>query len=183
MTRTRLLVALAVVATLTSATFAGELDPPAAPAPTMKTLDQIPGSWDRLLPTGGRFGLALGGAAVLDRETGLVWEQSPSSSQFPWKISHFVCNTLRLGGRMGWRLPAIQELASLVDPIQASPALPSGHPFTNVQVDSVYFSATSITDAVAWGVYFANGAAANNADKLVPSFQWCVRGGRGFEVE
>ena len=33
--------------------------------------------WSQILPAATRFQLVMGGAAVLDRETGLVWEQSP----------------------------------------------------------------------------------------------------------
>ena len=47
-------------------------------------------SWDQQLPASTRFVVLsnwidaahpLGGAAVLDRETGLVWEQSPDATQ------------------------------------------------------------------------------------------------------
>ena len=57
---------------------AGSLDPTGSPAPTMKSLDEIPGSWSRMLSsTGGcnseRFDCVLGSdQGVLDRETGLV---------------------------------------------------------------------------------------------------------------
>src|SRR5438128_10641825 len=73
------------------------------------------------------------GAAVLDLETGLVWEQSPSASPADWFGAQARCNSLTAGDRLGWRLPTLQELASLVDPTQSNPALPPGHPFSNVQ--------------------------------------------------
>ena len=52
-------------------------------------------------------------AAVLDRETGLVWEQSPSTRTFPWSRvdsqpnppAAVYCNELNVGNRKGWRLP------------------------------------------------------------------------------
>ena len=87
------------------------------------------------------------GAAVLDKETGRVWEQSPSTDTFCWTASASCpgtglapdalsyCYQLQVGGRKGWRVPTIEELASLVDISQGSPttpALPAGHPF-NVQ--------------------------------------------------
>ena len=40
---------------------------------------------------------------------------------------------MTVGGTKGWRLPSVAELASLVDPANSNPALPTGHPFSNVQ--------------------------------------------------
>ena len=81
--------------------------------------------------------------AVLDRETGLVWEQSPIAQGRLWSASlpsplsvegaQTHCKRRTLGNRKGWRLPTIQELASLVDPTvppDAGATLPAGHPFT-----------------------------------------------------
>ena len=99
-------------------------------------------------------------AAVLDRETGLVWEKVPEPSILNWHQASFRCATRSLGGRWGWRLPTIQEFASLVDPTQSNPMLPSGHPFT-VQTDpsDFYWSATTYTDdsAAALFLSFQNG--------------------------
>ena len=41
--------ALFVVAAMTGIVSGGPLDPPGAPAPTQKTLDEVPGSWSRAL--------------------------------------------------------------------------------------------------------------------------------------
>src|SRR5229473_2755731 len=102
---------------------------------------------------------------VLDRETGLVWERSPSTSTFEWGNAQGHCNTLNVGNRKGWRLPTIQELASLVDGDPAntsSPRLPAGHPFSNVQ-SSFYWSATTSAAFTgnAWYVFFTNGGVGN----------------------
>jgi hypothetical protein len=66
---------------------------------------------------------------------------------------------LTVGNRKGWRLPTIQELASLLDPSVAFtgvPALPIGHPFTLGSV--FYWSATSDSERpdLAWGVIVNN---------------------------
>jgi hypothetical protein len=77
-------------------------------------------------------------------------------------------------------------LASLVDQTQSSPALPSGHPFSNVQ-SILYWSAT--TDASdtskAWGVGFTNGGvgSADKSDVNNMKHVWCVRGGQGVDPQ
>ena len=123
-----------------------------------------------------------GGAAVLDRETGLVWEQSPSTSQFTWENAQIHCMSLNAGNRGGWHLPTVQELRSLVDPSQSNPALPAGHPFTGVQ-SSNYWSATTragFTD-FAWSVNFFTGDVPPGDKSLISLFVWCVRGGQGID--
>lgn len=43
-------IALLALALFTMPAPAGDLNPPGAPAPTMKTLDQIPPTWDQVIP-------------------------------------------------------------------------------------------------------------------------------------
>ena len=118
----------------------------------------------------------------MDRETGLVWETSPSTSGFTWKNAQIQCNQSTVGNRKGWRLPTLQELASLVDPTAtSSPALPAGHPFTNVQSGAPYWSATS-APGFAWSVVFSSGGV-NFGYKFFSHFTWCVRGGHGVNPQ
>jgi hypothetical protein len=128
-----------------------------------------------------------GNAAVLDRETGLVWERSPSMELTTWHVAHVRCNEfVTLGSRLGWRLPTVNELASLVDPGQSDPALPAGHPFTNVQLTDYYWSATgdSRSSNNKWVVgFFTDGDVGNGRDKDVPRLFWCVRGGQGTDPQ
>jgi hypothetical protein len=164
---------------------AGSLEPSGPPASTMQSLDHMQPTWDQILPASERFVLVMGGAAVLDKETGLVWEQSPSTSTFVFAdesaASH--CTTLPTGGRLGWRLPTIQELASLVDPTQSSPSLPSGHPFSNVQSSS-YWSASAIAFNTVFALYvnFSDGIPFGGF-KTGSYYVWCVRGGQGVDVQ
>ena len=144
-------------------------------------------SWDQTLPASTRFIVLtnMNSEAVLDRETGLVWEQSPSTSAIEWDFTLQHCVRLLKGGRKGWRLPTIQELESLVDPAVASPGptLPFGHPFGNVQ-SSYYYSASSFVNGpdFAWGVSFSNGAV-NGISVIGANFGWCVRGGQGVDPQ
>jgi len=162
---------------------AGSLEPSGAPASTMKTLDEIPPTWSQILPASERFELVLGGDGVLDKETGLVWEQSPSTSTYTWVNAQDNCAILVLGNRMGWHLPTIEQLASLVDNTQPAPKLSSGHPFVNVQ-SANYWSATTRTNSTtdARGVNFSTGAVVNVLGKTSSFNRWCVRGGQSHDI-
>ena len=126
---------------------------------------------------------------VLDRETGRVWQRNPHGRlrvgevprEFSWFGALQRCYRLEVGGRKGWRLPTIEELASLVDTSQANPALPAGHPSTNVQ-SSFYWSATSFAGdaSLAWAVHFSDGNV-GSFGKSLNFFVWCVRGGQGID--
>jgi len=129
------------------------------------------------------------GGAVLDRETGLVWEQSPSTALRSWANSLTSCNRLTVGNRRGWRLPTVQELASLTDPSVSFPGpnLPPGHPFSNnVRVDDRYFSATILTAGSTtpsvWGVEFSDGEVVGLQQSDL-HLAWCVRSGQGVDPQ
>jgi Protein of unknown function (DUF1566) len=124
-----------------------------------------------------------GNAAVFDGETGLVWEQSPDTNAQDWLNAQARCNTKTVGNRQGWRLPTLQELASLVEPtVRFGPTLPA-NPFSNVR-ESIYWSATNAASnpAIAWFVNFDDGRVAN-ASKTEAHFVWCVRGGQGVDAQ
>jgi len=152
---------------------------PSAPGPYY-----APPSWDQKLPSASRFIILSDwdNAAVLDKETGLVWERSPRTTPALWIVASRSCTGLILSNRGGWRLPTIQELGSLVDTSAAS-RLPSGHPFMNVQ-SSHYWSATTSAEntGLAWDLYLPNGAQVTNA-KSNSFFYWCVRGGQGPDAQ
>lgn len=161
---------------------AGDLEPSGPPGPTMKTLDQIPPTWSQTLPAAERFELVLGDAAVLDKETGLVWMQSPEPAPADWIGSVSSCYSMIFGDRMGWRPPTMEELTSLIDPAQRGPALPSGHPFANVNLGFHWSSTTLATNNnLAWGVSFYDGRV-SILDKSTRYFFWCVRGGQGHDA-
>lgn len=143
-------------------------------------------SWDQKLPAATRFIVLSnwGSAAVLDRETGLVWDKSPVTTTRTWSFALAHCYQREVGGRKGWRLPTIEELASLVDSnAGGAPFLPADHPFTNVQ-SFIYWSATTSADgaSVAWVVNF-NNAAVGSVFKSTSHFNWCVRGGQGVDPQ
>lgn len=81
--------------------------------------------------------------AAHDSTTGLTWEIEPAgATAFPWygeiQPKHLLnwyraqerCIRSRIGGRFGWRLPTLEELASLqVEEASGWLRLPTGHPF------------------------------------------------------
>jgi hypothetical protein len=140
-------------------------------------------SWAVTLSAAQRFQLVLGGAAVLDRETGLVWDRSPDTTTQTWLNPQSFCTQRTGGNRKGWRLPTIQELASLIDPTVAppGPTLPAGHPFSNV-LSSFYWSATTLASnaSLAWFVSLICGDVLADV-KTLALFVWCVRGGQGVD--
>lgn len=137
--------------------------------------------WDQVLPAEQRFVVlpAFNSDAVLDKETGLVWEKSPQTTAVSSSNVRLTCANKAVGGRKGWRLPSLPELASLVDPSVASPGptLSSGHPFLNVQSTNYWStSAHAENPALMWGVGFGNGGVLG-LSKAFDQRAWCVRGG------
>lgn len=137
--------------------------------------------WDQVLPASQRFVVlsAFSNDAVLDKETGLVWEKSPQTNGVSAANSRLACANKAVGGRKGWRVPALPELTSLVDPSVASPGptLPQGHPFLNVQAANYWSSSAHLENTtLTWGVGLKDGMALG----LSKSFDqriWCVRAG------
>lgn len=136
----------------------------------------------KALPAAQRFVTlpAFNSEAVLDKETGLVWERSPQTTSARWIAARRTCIEKNVGGQKGWRLPSLEELTSLVDPSVAppGPTLPPGHPFLTVK-STVYWSATRVDEDArgSWAVHFGLGGGATfiNWAHSVPS--WCVRDG------
>ena len=120
---------------------------------------------------------------VWDKETGLVWERSPSTQKQVWDASIVAAFAKVIAGRMGWRLPAMEELLSLSDPSQSGLKLPAGHPFQNIQNDTFYWSSTlgmTTPPNFAWGYDFGNGSS-SNVLKSAAMYVWLVRGGYGHD--
>lgn len=123
-----------------------------------------------------RFTLALGGAAVKDSRTGLIWEQEPDREHDVWSRSNERCTSKTVGGQQGWRGPSIDELKTLIDLSQHNPALPAGHPFSNIKSE-IYWTSTPhpTDDIVAWQVSFFSGEPVTD-QKSGTRRMWCVLG-------
>lgn len=152
--------------------------------------------WSQKLPASERFELVLPVIvlihgkkttvyrAVLDKETGLVWERTGSSEAMSWHKAFEYCWDSTTGGRKGWRLPTMEELLSLVDPSESAPALPDGHPFLGDHLSNIYWSSTTQSNQTisAWGVQFSTG---NRIHTLKTAHEYnyvrAVRGGYGHD--
>jgi hypothetical protein len=136
----------------------------AAPPLKEDPLVGVTQNWDKIITGGTRFTVlaAFNNQAVRDNETGLVWEQAPAGGSSTWAVARVVCLNKTVGGRKGWRLPSVHELASLIDATQPIPTLPTGHPF-DLNLSSSYWSATLSTDnpAAARHVQPSNGLVSN----------------------
>jgi hypothetical protein len=137
---------------------------------------------DNTLPPAQRFVTlpAFANDAVLDKKTGLVWEKSPQTTSVRWSVARRACAEKSVGGQKDWRLPSLEELASLVDYSVGPPslALPQGHPFLSVQ-SAVYWSSTRPGDDPkgSWGVHFGLGGGSTFINWAHSVSAWCVHDG------
>ena len=147
-------------------------------------------SWHRRIDTvQDRFEVlaAFNSEAVLDHETGLVWERQPSTQLVAWPNARLICAQKAVGGRGGWRLPAFDELATLVDPAVTDPSvprLPPGHVFLGVQATE-YWTSTVFSNEPGFTMmvifkFISGGAPVDVHDAAIngaPKYAWAVRGG------
>jgi hypothetical protein len=127
-----------------------------------------------------------GDGTVTDNLTGLIWLQNAdrNGGTMNWADALVYCNSLADDGSAltdgsvagDWRLPNVKELQSLIDFGNYNPALPTGHPFSNVQ-SSYYWSSTTNANNTdnAWNVNMNNGNV-NNNNKTNNNYVWPVRG-------
>ena len=140
-------------------------------------------AWDRKLPALFRFYVLTdwNNAAVLDKETGLVWERSPAQTG-SWSAARSLCANLTTGNRRGWRLPSLHELQSLMEPTMDPTmlSLPLLHPFSNLQLIAYWSATIDVQNPnAAWWVSFPGGGGVGSSDVVVTGAMgiWCVRGG------
>ena len=176
--------AITVVAVLARASQAGPLDPPGPVASTMKTIGDLVPAWHQTLTSNGcgssRWSCVMGNAAVLDNETGLVWETTPLAGSSDWVSATQACDQSQTGGRMGWRLPTAEELLTLHDP--SSYQLPSNSPFIGVNGSNFWSSTSAPNDessARFVGFNFNSASAVSNKQDNNVAGAWCVRGQHG----
>ena len=132
-----------------------------------------------------------GDGTVTDNLTGLIWLKDancPAETKTWQEALDWVKNPLNSGGTAcsgyvagtftDWRLPNIKELLSLIDYGEFAPALPPGHPFTNVQSSRYWSSTTDVTlKHLAMRVNTIIGWVDSQSKILDNTYVWPVRGG------
>ena len=153
-------------------------------------------AWSQTLPDATRFILLanFGNKAFLDRNTGLVWATDPLEwDGTPAEADAYACQNAAFGLQWGWRLPAFHELLTLFKPLDDSPVWGSQYG-TEAQATFIHYppppARAYILAAKHGSVYRymeRQGAGrdwnilgiSNGANRLDPSYVWCVRGPGG----
>jgi len=125
-----------------------------------------------------------GDGTVTDNLTGLMWTKDADFfGLISWSDAITACENLEWGSNgcnlyTDWRLPNKKELDSLIDVSNYDPALPSGHPFTEVQ-NEIYWSATSYarSTGLALCTYMEHGYGTVMTKTNIAPYVWPVRGG------
>lgn len=126
----------------------------------------------------------LGDGTVKDNLTGLEWVKLPyslsgNSGAMNWNAAVDFCNNLVYAGHSDWRLPSRRELMSLVDYGRSSPALPAGHPFTDLQnYSGRYWSSTSYAPYTDFAWYVDTTTGCVSGESKSNQGIWPVRGGQ-----
>ena len=126
-----------------------------------------------------------GDGTVTDNLTGLVWLKNANKFGIAtWSQALIYCNTLAADGidlsdgsiAGDWRLPNVRELRSLIDYSRFSPVLPSGHPFSDVQLDKYWSSSGASVDPGGrkWWVEISSGLT-NHEFVMLTYYVWPVR--------
>ncbi|MBX3330776.1 MAG: DUF1566 domain-containing protein [Nitrospira sp.] len=137
-------------------------------------------NWQQAHPASERFVILpdFNNHAVLDKDTSLIWELSPTPTAVTWNEARSTCVTRTTGGQKGWRLPAPAEMRSLVGPAVDSPIpnIPPGHPFVNIQ-PTAYWTVVPEANQPSYARYVD--AFLGNVLSFIKIYTypvWCVRG-------
>jgi hypothetical protein len=94
-----------------------------------------------------------------DTYTGLLWQDTydVKDKEMTYEEAESYCHNLKITDQVGWRVPTLKELVSLVDYKKYKPAILDGFEYTG---NEAYWSSTpSVQDIKkeVWGVNFTSG--------------------------
>ncbi len=128
-----------------------------------------------------------GDGTVTDNLTALIWLKNANCFAVQtWANALSAANTLANGscglsdGSIAgqWRLPNVNELHSLIDLAQLSPALPAGHPFTLTTLGIYWTSTTNPGQTSVAHIMSVGTGFVGNGFKTSTRYVWPVRGGQ-----
>ena len=134
----------------------------------------------------GEFVVSADGLTVTDTITGLLWQRDDSGARSScasgtactWAESQAYCASLSLGGVSGWRLPARNELSTIVDFTKTNPCIDETA-FPNAPSDWFQTSSSNAySPGWSWNVSFYIGFSDANEVGRVR----CVRGSRCYPI-
>jgi len=97
---------------------------------------------------------------VIDYATDLMWQQSGTIDPMTWRNAHeyiYKLNSERYAGYSGWRLPTIEELASLLEPAKQNANLYIAPVFGTTQLWCWSADKAVSSNNAAWYVSFSSG--------------------------
>jgi protocatechuate 3,4-dioxygenase beta subunit len=119
-----------------------------------------------------------GDGTITDTNTGLMWQKTTAPGTYTWQQALAYAETLDLAGHLDWRLPARNELQSLVDYTRHDPAV---DPLLVSHTASSYYksSTPSVGNVLyAWGVNFTDGSVNDAGNKSHSHHVRAVMGGQ-----
>ena len=115
---------------------------------------------------------------VVDNNTGLIWQQTISTTKQNWSNAGSYCSALIYAGYSDWRVPTPQELLTIVDNSKYKPATNTTYfPKTPSSDDAIFWSSsTQVNDtSKAWELVISSGKATYYY-KTNSDYVRCVRG-------
>ena len=110
---------------------------------------------------------------VYDTKTTLTWQRNHPSGTYTHAEAKTYCQNLNLGS-LGWRLPTMKELLTIVDDTQATPSIDT-NAFSNAQEPAFWTSSARVNKpGEFWYVHFVDGET-SSFDPTQPISLRCVQ--------
>ena len=108
-----------------------------------------------------------GGNVILDRESGIIYDASPSPLTVSWAQAMANCSTQPHAGIFGWRLANVEELSNLINSSYPGDTIGGAFTWTSTSDPSDSNNAYRVT---------VGGSSVQSALKTIPYIYICVRG-------